>query len=452
MEIQDSSLFREIQAIRDSDAKPVHYTWRAQIHVQDQTFEALKVMSVDNLQDYEENFGDEIILTAMIPGGTYAKRIYPNQSKMDITLIRYPIGEVDGSIDESQAPQTERFTATLLDKGSPLIEGQGDGMSEEQLNLTNVFEISFQLVNKALEQVRMISVGGIFRYTTTEDVIKDTLTRESQAIRVEGVRMPQGVDMVKASNQEKRDHVIIPQGTRLVDLPAYVHLECGGVYSSGISYYMQGDFWYVYPLYDVTRFNTASRTLTVINVPENKMPGSERTYRQDGRNTVVLATGKVQFRDDSDQQQLNAGNGVRFADANNFMEGFADTKNNKSVLSRGANATEMLATARPNGMNQVRVAGITANPFVEYSRLARRQGSLLSFVWENSNPAVVFPGMMAKVLWLQEGEIQEAYGVVLKAHHYHALKGQGYTSTRYGCTSSITLFVQPPDYKLHQNA
>lgn len=448
MELEQSSLYREIQAIVTAPSKPVHYTWIADIHVMatGESYRALKVLSKDEVGDYENAYADQIIVTLALPGGTYAKRIYPNQSNLDITMYRIPVSEVSEAADLDRSTQTERYTATLIDAGNPQLEANGGNTpTEEALNLTNIFTISFQLVNKSLEQIRMLSVGGNYRYTTVEEVIKGVLTRESQRVVVEGIRAPQGVDMVEASNQERRDHIILPQGTKLTAVPQYVHDKCGGVYSTGMGYYLQGDYWYVYPCYDTTRFSKAPRTLTIINVPKNKFPNIERTYRQDGKNTVILATGDVRFRDDTDQQQLNEGNGIRFADATKFMDGLSETKNNRTVMSRGANASEFISTARPNGNNNVQMSknAITANPFVEYSKMSRRSGSFLSLEWEHSNPSLILPGQMVSLMYLIEDEIKILYGVVLKVHHFTQLLGEGLTSSRYKNTSALSVFVKP---------
>jgi hypothetical protein len=170
----------------------------------------------------------------------------------------------------------------------------------------------------------------------------------------------------------------------------------------------------------------------------------ERTYRKDGGNIVVLATGDVSLQSDNDSQQLTYGNGVRFADASKFMDGFSATKNNETIISRGQNNNEFLTDARPNGNNNVRSSdsAINANPFVEYSKLARRQGAFLSLVWENSLPSEIFPGMMVKVLYLDQDDIKEVYGVVLKVHDYIHLKGQGLTSTRYRNNTMMSIFIQ----------
>lgn len=445
MEIESTSLFREINAIVNSPSKPVHYYWTAEIHANGQTYKPMKLLSIDFVEDYEGSYADEIFVELAISGGMYAKRLYPFQDLIDITLFRNPLREQGDTTDTEAILETERYTATMIDAGNPMLEANGmNSPSEEALDLTNVFNITFQLVNKSLEQLRMMSVGGIYRDATVEDVIKGVLTTESKKVKVEGSRMPKGVDMVSASNKTKRDHVIIPHGTKLVHLPEYIHRKCGGVYSSGMGYYLRGDYWYVYPCYDTTRFNSAPQTLTIINVPTNKFPQIERTYRRDGSNLVIMATGEVRFSDDSEVQQLNLGNGVRFADADKFMEGFTTTKGNKTVASRGSNNSEFISIQRANGNNNVHMSTtpISANAMVEYSKLARRQGSVISLVWENSLPNLLFPGMMVKMLYMDNDEIKTVYGVALKAHHYVQSKGQGVTDGRHICRTMLAIFVK----------
>jgi hypothetical protein len=445
MEIEQSSLYREVQAIIASANNPVHSAWVAEVHANGMTYRALKVLSVDMVCDFENNYADEIIVTLALPGGTYAKRIYPFQSNLDVTLYKIPLQEVGDSLDQERQIESERYTATLLDSGNPIMESNaGSALTEDALNLTNIFTIQFQLVNKALEQLRMISWGQIYRRSTVEDVAKLVLTQGSQMVKVDGVRLPQGVDMIEASNKTQRDHIIIPHGVPVVEVPSYLQAKCGGIYSAGLGYYLQGDYWYLYPCYDVTRFNNAPRTMTIINVPKNKFPDIERTYRKDGSNIVVLATGEVSMKTDNDSLQLNQGNGVRFADASRFMEDFSKTENNSTIISRGSNNNEFMSVGRQNGNNNIRSSenAIHANPYVEYSKLARRQGAFLTMVWENSNPTEIFPGMMIKVLYLDQNDIKEVYGVVLKAHHFVHLKGQGLTASRYRNNTALSIFVQ----------
>lgn len=445
MEIENSSLYREITTIINSGGKPVHYHYTAKIHVDNETYLPLKILSCDLLEDYEMNYSDEFVITLAIPGGTYVKRIYPFKDKIDITISRIPIYEVGDSKDENAEIQSERYTATLIDKGNPLVEANGmNTATEDNLNLTNIFDISFQLVNKALEQMRMLTVGGIYRNTIPANVVKTILTNESKKVIVDNARLPIGVDMVDANNTQLRDHVIIPHGTKLISLPEYVHHKCGGIYSAGIGYYFKKDHWYIYPCYDVTRFNKSVRKLTIINVPRNKFPDIERTYRLDGKNLVVMANGEVSLRDETDVQQLNLGNGVRFSDADKYMGNYATTKNNKTTVNRGTNNTEAISSGRQNGNNNVQTSNnpITSNPYLEFSKMSRRQGSILTMVWENSKSELLEPGMMVRMLYLDNDDVKDVYGVLLKSHTYIHPKGTGMMDSRFRSNTAMVFFIQ----------
>ena len=445
MEILKSSLYREINKVLTSGSNPVHFSWSAKLHANGVDYNTLKVISVDSLEDYELNYSDEIVVTLAISGGIYAKRIYPYKDNLDITLSKRPLSESADVTDEESEIQSERYTAIIIDTGNPMVEGNSSSVGDEEaLDLTNIFTISFQLVNKALEKLRLVTVGGIYRYTNVEDVIKNIMTNESKNIRIDNGRMPTGVDMVPASNKSQKDHIILPQGTKLVDVPEFIHRTVCGVYSSGLGYYYKNNHWYIYPCYDNTRFSKAKRTITIINVPRNKLPEVERTYRKDGNSIVIIATGDVNHNDDSDMQQLNYGNGVRFAEADNFLEDFSSTENNKTKVKRGKNNTELVSDTRANGKNNVPVSSvaITSNPYLEYSKLARRQGNYLSMVWENSLPTLLDPGMMAKVIYMYGDDIREVYGTLLKSHHYTSSKSKTVVNSRHITNSALVLFVE----------
>lgn len=448
MEIEHSSLFREVQEVITSPAKPVHYRWKAELHVGDNTYEALKVLSIDDLREFDDKFSEEMMIELMIGMGTFAYDIYPYNTELDITITRYPLTEAGSFEGEESTPQAERYTATLVDTGHIGLEGNGPNTpSREALNLTNIHTCEFQLQRKAVEQLRMVSVGIKMRNATVEDAIRSIMTFESSQMSVDELQMPKGVDMVPASNQAKMEHIIIPDDVRLVDVPQYIHDQCGGVYSAGMGYFLQGDYWHVYPCYDMKRFGEAKHTMTVVNVPKNKLPGIERTYRLDGDHLTVLGTGDVKFKDDSNLLQLNAGNGVRFIDAEKFANNtFVERQGNKAIASRARNSNEFIVNERPNGLNNVLASdrAITANAYVEYSKMARRNGSFITFIWENANPSLLMPGMMAKILYLDGEEVKEITGSLLKVHTQHKLEGQGMTATRYRSISALVFFTERP--------
>jgi hypothetical protein len=445
MDILDSALAREIETISSNANTQVSYYWRAEIHAGENTLPALKVLSSDIKRDYESNFTDEMFVSLVLGGGQYAYKVYPNLSRLEITLYKQPLEEVGGQPDNARVVESERYVATLIDPiAINVASNSSNELDEFALDISNLITLNFQLVNKAVDQIRMKTVGGIYRRVKVEDVIKSVMTVYSAQVETDTTDIPRGVEMITSPNQETQEHIVIPHGTRLVDIPDYIHKHCSGIYTTGLAYYYQSNHWYVFPPYDNSKFDQSPQTLTAIRIPANRMPGVERTYRKDGNNLVILATGQANVKNESESQLLSAGNGVRFADANQFMDGIVQKSGNKAVISRGGVNNEFITTDRPNGNNLVLSSPkrITSNPWLEYSRLAARNGSLIGLTWENSNPSLILPGMPVKVLYLEDEQIKETYGLVIKAHHYTQTRGEGITVSRHRTTTALTIFAK----------
>lgn len=447
MDIENSAIYNEVQKVITDRAKPVHFNYAAVLHPNaiGGEYHAMKVLSIDLIRDYESEYADGVLIELVIAKGVYAKYIYPNQGNLDITLRKTPLIEAGSNTDIQNRVQTERFTAILDDTGDPAMEGGAfASVSTTTLDLSPPVTVRFQLINKAMEKLRSVQLGGIFRNVKVGDLLKLMLTEGSSSIQLESSQQVRGVNMIAANNQQVRDHVIVPQGTKLVELPHFMQNDGGGVYSAGMGYYFQDNYWYVYPCFDTTRFNSVPETVTIVVIPPNKLPHIERTYRQTGDNLIILATGEVRFRDNTEVNQMNQGNGIRFANSDRFMDDFSTTVNNKTVANRGNTASEFMMEERGNGANFAPMSAnaITANPYREYSRLAKRTGGVVGISWQNSNPALVRPGVPVKILYLSDGEVKEKKGVFLKAHHYTSMAGQGLTDSRYLTNSVLSVFVK----------
>ncbi len=447
MELEQSSLYREVQAVINSGANPVHYSWSAQFHANKNNYTVLKVQQVDIVRDYENNYSDVIKVTIVIQKGMYWSLIYPYSDSLEMTLFKYPLAEVGTNINLGQPLETERYTAIVNSQNTPLLQSSGGNTpTPNTLDYTALETVEVELVDRALNQMRMMSAGNTLRNCTPETAIRTIMTTESQKVKVDQARVIQGVDMIPSNNQTVRDHVVIPQGIPLTHIPQYIHQKCGGVYSAGLGYYLQNNFWFIYPCYDPTRSSNSATTLTIINIPKNKFVGIERTYRQSGSNIVVLATGDVKFQDRSNHMQLNLGNGVRFADAAKLFDKFVTVKNGIAIASRGLINTEATTVKRPTGLNNTQQSprALNANPFLEYSEMAKRNGAMMGMAWENSNPGLIKPGMLVTILYLDNENISQMSGVLLKTHHHVRMQGTGMTDTRHITDSVLSIFVQRP--------
>ena len=444
MEISDTPLYTEAYRIINGGDTGSNVGWKVVIHLGDtgETYTPLQVNAINTRADYIKGYADEITCTVMIPLGKYAYKVYPNRTKLEISLTKLPLGESSSNMSWNAQPQSERYSAYLVDGDKGPNVGQGrETVSEDVLDRMDILLVSFQLTNKAVEKIRMISVGGIFRNTTVKDTILAVLTKESQNVKVDNRRVIDGVDLVTPKNTSKRDHILVPQGVKLFDVCDYIHNTIG-VYNAGIGSYIYNKIWYVFPLYDTTRFNETKLTLTVIVLPKNKFPQLERTYKKSANSVTILITSDTSFKDDAGSSYLNDGNAVRFADANNFMSGINQTKDNATLVSRAKNVNEFKLEDRPDKVNHVTVTEkkITANPYAEYSKLLARKGGVFNAIWENSDPTLLVPGMITRISYFDDTEIKEIYGVFLAAQH-NTIKMGDFGSNRHVVNSSLSFFV-----------
>jgi len=444
MAIEATLIQSEIDRIINEKAKPISFFWSAVVHANGNDYPLFAIESIDFIRDYNEEITDSIDVTGMISPGTLQVDISPFSSNLEITLTKVTTNESGEEEVIGETIQKERYLAKLKDGPSQAMSGTVNGnISKDNANMGGMVKVSFQLLNETLEQLRMVIVGGIYKNCTTGNVLRALVGGESKRVKSTMGTAVKGVDMVKPNNETVRDHVIIPHGVKLLGLPAYLQEKCGGVYSAGMGFYLQNGLWYIYPKLDVNRFNTSAKTLTIIVVPENKYPGISRTYRETANQVIFLSTRGISHWDDSEDQQLNFGNGVRFTDANNIMEGFGETEGNKFTVTRKNNANEVILGERENGVNRAMMSStpITANPFVEYSKMARANCEHLQVTWESANENLLYPGMPCRVVYANHEEITESYGCVLAAQYYIQRAGETLTSKRHMISGTVTVVL-----------
>lgn len=444
MALENTSLMQEVRAIMLEGPAPVHYYWKAEILANEEIIEPYKVLSIDIIRDYAGSYADAIFVEVAIGSGTFAHMVQPFKDNLQITLTRTPLTESTQDTDLSVDIEAQTMRATLNQDTSPVMEGNTiHSQSKEMGDLSDIEFVKFQLVDLALEQVRMQSVGGVFRDTTAADVLKYMMTDVSKKIEVDEEHEIEGVDMYEASNKEPQKHIILNHGMRFTDVPGYLQEKCNGIYNAGLGYYLQKKHWFVYPLFDMTRYEKSLKGLTLINVPKNRMAGADRTFRRTDNQIIALVTGAVRHNDDSEKLQLNDGNGTRFTDARKVMESFGETKDNRTVVLRATNNNEYIGAERKNKFNNVQQSRskITSNNFSELSRMARLSIAHLQCTWENSDPGAITPGMPVKYMYTVGNEVIEVHGTVIGVHHYITPNNPGITGKRHITTSVILLAV-----------
>jgi hypothetical protein len=468
--IESSSPLREeMVKIMDAPEVPVSFSWTAEFKVKDtfegefdyreedlrflddaelqeKIFKPMQITNIDFSDDFEKTIMREVWLTCVIPFGMWAKCLFLARDHIQCTIRRVALRGV--TLDVNEEEDIDEFVFDVLfhlDESNSIVGVDYNTVSRTDLDNNYMpATIKAELLDRSVEKVRKVTVGGNNRNCKPADFIRNALAYYTKDLEVEGEPAVEVIDMVDPDNQDKRDHIIVQSGTPLLDLPSWVQNHCGGVYNTGLGCYATGKYIYVYPLYKTDRFNDEEKTMTIIRLPSDLMPQVERTFRLEGEAIYVLGLSDAVFTDNSKAKQLAEGSGIRYADSRRFMNGYTENKDNKTMYRRRENNSEYKATDL-HGEDVINVSDnkINSNAFRERSNFSRRNGAGYVFQWPNAKHEYIYPCMPVSVLYEDKGEVKELRGVVMGAHTSVQLIGTGMTARKHGTVCLISVFVLP---------
>lgn len=433
-----TALAGDIEFVVTQPTQNINWRYAALIETPNGPVENLKVISQDTLENYATAYSGPTTVEILMGLGAYSHRIHPNREKLTITIVRFNPGNTSDN-------EFNVYDAKLLETTNPTIDAAGLAQASElTLDLSDVVVVTFQLLNRAVEQLRQVRVGTVFRDASAATILESALTYAIQQIEMDADLIPTGVELLGEPNPEVYPQVIVPDMTDLVSLPGYLQKKQTGIYPTDIGHFFKNHTWYVYPLYDTTRFNDGRNTLNITMVPANLMAGVDRTYRIEGNSTYILCAGDREIMHDGEADMVRDGEGVRFADPDRLLGDWLDlSQENKAIAARARNVSEIVMDGEKKESMQAPMSSnpFTSNKYKELSKLAARKGSYFRCEWHHANKQVLLPGMMARIKYLDQGIVRWFEGTLVTAVIQDRLLGKGITSNTYGCSVMLVFFV-----------
>lgn len=442
-ELQSSALLEELRNIAAAPGSP-YYKLQCIIHTPGKDVVPLKTVRWDVDRDYVGTWFDASSIVAFIGSGTLMNDVAPFQDDLKITVMVSPMSEF-GQEYADLPVETRTYKAYLGDNTESTVEAGNDITlrDRETGDRTSIRAVTFVLEEMAVNQLRKQSTGVIGEVTPPYLVLETLLNRYTQALKLDQSEVIRKVDFVPASNQQPRPFVIVPDGTMLPDLPDHIQNTQGGVYSTGLGFYVQDRVMYLWPVYDTTRFNKAARVLQVVMSPNQNTQLIDHTWRDTDRTLTIYAAGIAKVIDDSLDQLNDSGNGVRFQMASRVLDAPVSVANNKMTASRSKNNSEFATTVVGDGSNLMRVAKtkVTDNVCLEASKMAKRGCATLIVTWLRSNPALIIPGMPVEIIYDYNDEILTLAGVVKGAPSSYEVEGVGPVGDRMRAKTVLMIAV-----------
>lgn len=381
-----------------------------EVHAGPHVINAHQLLRDDRHSDFENNYRDNRTITIALSLGDVVQKIGPFQDDIKILISTY--NDTDEGIKEStmyRAYIRDEIPRNLQSSSSPILD------TEESSNRAGIVNVSFSINLIVVEYLDNITIGTVIRPAPPFSILKTMMNLYLGAINLTEDDKIKSLSMYEASNFEARTQTPIPQNTRLVDLPDLLQTKYGGIYSTGLGFYLHNRDLFFWPMYDLKREKYNQKYLHVVMGASTHAGILDKTYLIEGNVVSIIATTPVDVRDDSLGQLNNGGDSVRYLDARKALGAAGKAVDNVFISERASTNTELTAAKTRQPVNIVRSSKsrVTSNVYFELSKIAKRSVVYMRVTWKFSNHDLIIPGMLTKVLYARDGEVFETTGTVV---------------------------------------
>ena len=338
---------------------------------------------------------------------------------------------------------TDNSIASLKTDGglnsTPFTDGSDD---------LRVFTV--QLVDPVALSMSAKSAQGTFRLSSVVDSLSTFIISKTDEDAQKGLPKLLGLDIVDpdvTGTAAVRKQLIVDHRVKMTDLAHYLQIKEGGIYNHAIGSFIKGRFWYIYPLFNTSRFTQTERRLIVLIADSLKLPTADKTYQLENQTLTVISSGGAKTQDISVAGDINNGNGVHFQKATEFFESpVVDDGDNKAVYNRQTTSADIQRTKRADGLTFANVSEnpITDNVPRELSKMASRAGMLMTVEWQRSDIRLLTPGMPVRVYYDNGSSTQTLEGTLLRAEEMWNTEVPGMTQKMQVSAASLTFFLRKP--------
>lgn len=440
--------YQQIADLCGREKKGVHWNYSASIITPGGDQMVDKVLSFDISKDYEKGFTDHMVMDATVLKKFYIENIYPVRNNFKVNVIMTQVMEREGGIRLSNPEKiVKQYRGVLVDPvdlGNNRQDASNAMSNEDQNKGTKFVSVKIQLLDLIVEQAMKMSFGGLF-HGVPGTICKAMLTEAGNMIGLKGVDMPE------PHNNEKVFDVIVPHGTRIIDLPRYIQQNCFGIYNHDLGSYIHDKNWFLYPIYDHVRYKSAveENKVTISVLPPIYMVDNKRTYAVNSRHVNVICSGDVDLTDMSNAQMQNLGNGITYFDTSKLKQDSIKKDTEGVYIDPKEAKKQLLAKNADTGLDIAPyVAGrLTSSLSNMAGTIARRNSLAISFVWNYANPYLLTPGMPAKVVYYKGNKRYEVLGTLLKQVALVHPEGTTMSVTRYNTSVGLVVLLDRMELK-----
>lgn len=447
MSFAPQPLGRDISGITGKPSGSTSHRVYSILHTEDEDMRIPRILRVSYVLDYSKSMAEQIHVDTQMESKDYFNVAYKNRRHLEMTIV------IESDSPEGVTINETRYKASFSQgiNGNQSISDEGSAMvfSGESGSITNT---SFILNRREYEPMISKKIQGVYSGGSRKSMIVGVVSKALKSIIVDGMPVIDNVEMVDPDNTSDVQQIIIESYTRAIDIPSIIQEKHGGIYRGGSGTFFQRyrgkKTFFIFP-YMVNKedLNNTNPRLRIFAGPGKVNTAQPSTWSVNGNILDVVCTGSKAYRDNEPMSVYSEGIGIASIEASSMLDDSIDVVGGK-VRANSARLNSVYGDEpSPDGLDYTKRMNPspTTNGFSQISRSMESKGSTAQFIWDNSSPEHLMPGMVTEVLVSESGAPNKKTGRLIKCHHSFLPVMDGFTNDRFYSTSELSVFTELVD-------
>ena len=358
------------------------------LHTKDLDIKITQLYSVEYMRDYAANSSDYVIVKFRLPAGTFVYDVYPNRDHMELT-IQY------GNMKKLLS--TVRYKFVMLNNNGGIEGTRHSYMPRNLLDKAELIVVEGQCLLREAEGLRTSYLSGVYSRATLQDTLKTEIKNTAAKVKLEGQPIDIEVSVADLANTKVYDHIVIPTGTRLLQVGNVLQNNEYGLYNGKVGTYLQHFedklTYFLYPLYDNERFSKAKKKLMIYADDNQKYVYQENTWIQDAGIVSIIGNNKTKIQDNGENDFNSEGSGVINNNPDVISNRDVTVTDDEAKSSKENHMAGSKITEKRDGTTNSVYLGNQSNSYKFRSDISQASMATMQVVWNYAVPDRLFPGM-----------------------------------------------------------
>ena len=389
--IQGGLLDLDVEMIINSPkAVKGSYTYEAVLSSPKLDYHIPMLKNLEWLRDFNTGTTEDLRLIFSMDSAIYRNFFHQHQDHLEVT-----INKKNGDL----IVDSTRYKFIILNSTAKNKKELMNTLTDTQLSSMVLMDIEGQCVDQDFYSLDDITVEGVYKNQNVKSVISTEVLHNLSKIEYGAGKPDVSLDIVQPDNTNTYGHILVPTGTRLLELP--VLLQNGdsyGVYNGGMGVFVQKynkkKYVFVYPLNDIKQYDTREDKLMIMRSTNQRVGTSYPTYLKDGKVLKIIPHPEYKSLENEQNNLIQHGNAISFGNPDNIYKSYRQIDNGNTLKgSKKTNITTISTKDMKDGSNRTTYVGTINNAYRYRSSVILNTLSFYSFKWYGSDIDLIYPGM-----------------------------------------------------------